>query len=221
MLYVYMFASRVIVVHMCTNTCSALHVYVCYVCTCAFAQVCPILRDPTPCLDSSCPSFCASSLVLMATAMVLQSRRPRLVADPDVSVADCVHSLEDWLRTRATRDITALLGDLRKGISVWKMAPSAALMASLADLFELLFTVAPNTVVKPSTLKMALVKMHRRAPVNYSSRELEDWAYDISADIRGLASKFKEVFECGDARARCLRKAKNEEGYYYDYHRHY
>ena len=137
----------------------------------------------------------------------LMQRQARLVARKDITVGGITRVIREWCERRGSRDIEKHLKLLAPPDCTWKTAPNARALASVSDLFALLFDIAPNTLLPPNMTKQSLKKEHENARLNFGNKSDDDWAYDMGGYIRCGASKFRELADDDVKLERCLRQA--------------
>ena len=113
--------------------------------------------------------------------------RSRTVAPAELTVSAVESKFEAYLELMKTRDMSALMKELRKEIS-WKCAPKASVLAQYAPLFSGLADLALGGVLPPKKTAMALLAAHRRKPINFSGQSDNDWTDDVSNTIRATFS---------------------------------
>jgi hypothetical protein len=137
----------------------------------------------------------------------LMQRQARLVARKDITVSSIIRVIREWCERRGSRDVEKHLRLLLPPDCTWKTAPSARALAATADLYGLLFDIAPNTLLPPNMTKMALKKEHENARLNFGNKSDDDWSYDMGGCIRCGASKFRELADDAVKLERCIRQA--------------
>ena len=143
------------------------------------------------------------------SSQLLKSAVRRTVAPRELSVGDIEVALEHYLSGCATRDLTALLSDLKKDAS-WKTAPKSNIMAKYQSLYKQLVSICPAGVLPPKRTTLALVALHLARPCNFTGRRDSDWADELSLAIRAGFAKFRELLDL-TAYARCMTKASSDE----------
>ena len=128
--------------------------------------------------------------------------------------------------------MSELLAPMRKTVT-WKTAPLAIPLAMFAPLYEKLAELSPQGILPPKKTTLALLAIHNKKPVNFTSRANADWADDMSSLIRAAFSKYRTIRAGSESYRRCLCKVvsckcgasgevyhnprKNEKSYHYHY----
>ena len=120
----------------------------------------------------------------------------RLVADPEVSVTQILFALKQFVLVSGhDGDIFELLNHPENKFFTYRGAyPHPLWMAKTADLFTVLFNLAPNTLLLSSRLHAALSELLKdniiKNVTKKSDADLLDWC-DLT--IRTIARMFKDV----------------------------
>ena len=129
-----------------------------------------------------------------------------MTADPGVSTGALEDALSEWIGQQKTRDFVALTRELQASIT-WKNAPKPEVLANFASLFLKLATISPNGVLLPKKVSAALQEVHRKAPINFSSMQIEHFGDFYSELLRATFSKFRNILNDSGARHRLFSKA--------------
>ena len=82
-------------------------------------------------------------------------------------------------------------------------------MASLSDLYYLLFSVCRNGVLPREKTGSCFSILESEGPIKFVGRELGDWSRWMGEIVRIVASKYREIAFGRDfesKRAKCFRK---------------
>lgn len=137
-------------------------------------------------------------------AMIAKKRR---CASEFATVESLEHVFEEYLSSTHTRDMSEVFAEFKKSVS-WKTAPVPGLLAEHAPLYEKLVEICPNAVLPPKRTSMALMAVHKRKPINFSTKSVENWADEMGAVIRAGCSKFRALFDDHRAYIRCMSKVQ-------------
>jgi hypothetical protein len=113
-----------------------------------------------------------------------------------------------WMEARGSRDVQSMLAMAIAECS-WKTAPDGRVLASLSDLFFLLFSVCNNGVLPREKSAAALTLLEAEGPIKFVPRQIGDWSRWIGEVVRIVASKYREISVGRDAdqkRAKVLHK---------------
>ena len=132
----------------------------------------------------------------------------RISADPSLRTEDLLDCFRRWMQARGSRDVQTMLAVAIAECS-WKTAPDAKVMALLADLFYLLFSVCRNGVLPREKSASCFTILESEGPIKFVARDLGDWSRWMGETVRIVASKYREIAFGRDwesKRAKCFRK---------------
>ena len=116
----------------------------------------------------------------------------RLQAAKDISVADLQSCLEQFLGEQSSRDLTAVLAELKQNIT-WKNAAKPSVLSKFAPLFSRLAAASRTGVLPSKKLAVALASCHREKPCNLMGQELEHWSDDTSCLLRAAIQQVSRL----------------------------
>lgn len=135
---------------------------------------------------------------------------PRRIAPKELNVFDLEGILERWFTMRNSRDLDALLHQLKQHVT-WKNAARASVLAEYCDLFMMFATVTPQGVLPAKKLSLAITACHNRRAVNFSSKDTAIFADDLSGLLRAGMSKFRNIALEPETRRRSFATATETE----------
>ena len=109
--------------------------------------------------------------------------RGRLVVDPDMTVADLMKVMADFMAEHGTRDLAKLTASPVSGMT-WKSAPCARSLAGLAGLYFAYAAFAPNGLISGRKNKLALERLQSLGAINLTRKRDADFFDMIDDRIR-------------------------------------
>lgn len=143
-----------------------------------------------------------------------RSDRPRLVADPLMSVADLTRVLVNYMSYHRSADLWSLVAPPPQACLSfsWKTPPQPLWLSKCCGLLYELLDVAPNTKVASSKLLLALRTILKdkslTVPQGVSAADHLD---KIDCGIRTLLAMLRTLSESPATKARCLRMLANRD----------
>jgi len=134
----------------------------------------------------------------------------RRTAPKELNVYDLEGILERWFTMRNSRDLDALLHQMKQNVT-WKNTARASVLAAYCDLFMLFAVVSPQGVLPAKKLALAIAACHQRRPVNFSAKDTSVFADESSGLLRAGMSKFRDIALEPETRRRCFAKATETE----------
>ena len=112
----------------------------------------------------------------------------------EISVTRLQRVVEAFLKIRKGRHLEGWLSPLRK-CHKWGDSPTKAVkgISKCHDLFCLVLVAAPNAILPRKNFRMAIKAAHMAEPILMVSRDLDNWAEEMSSMIRCALSKLREI----------------------------
>ena len=131
----------------------------------------------------------------------------RLCADPCLSVKGVSKASRNFVQSKGTKDLHALL-ESQLGTPVsWKVATQPDWLFKVAPLFLQLAELCPNTVLLSSKVALAIQALQKEECITNTSCKLDQDFWDLGDfTIRVLFSHFREIKRQTQTYNRIMRK---------------
>ena len=141
--------------------------------------------------------------------MAIMRARSRLCADKGIESSAIEAVLEGWFTSRQSRDLATLCKPMIEQVT-WKNSPRSVMLATYADLFKSLASLARNGVLPACKTESALRAAHVNRPINFTNKNLDAFSEFYGELLRAAFSKYRTLVQNDAARHRVLGKASGE-----------
>lgn len=150
------------------------------------------------------------------SSRVERTSKPRLIADPSVSVADLMKVLRDFVTQKDCKDILSLVVPAGHRNFSWKTAVDPNWLQRMSSLVFDILAIAPNSKVQGKKLEQALKKMLVDGDLkNESKRDDKTYVDSVNQLIRIALSQFRILKTDIAKREICYKRlsAKEKKGF--------
>ena len=141
-----------------------------------------------------------------------RTSKPRLIADPGVSVSDLMKIIRDYVVLKDCKDVLSLVVPAGHRTFSWKTAVDPNWLLRMSSLVFDFLAVAPNSKVQGKKLELALKKMLECGDLKNDTKR-DDKAYIDSVNqlIRNSLSQFRTLKMDISKRELCYKKLTTKE----------
>lgn len=146
------------------------------------------------------------------SSRVERASKPRLIADPSVSVADLMKVLRDFVTQKDCKDILSLVVPAGHRNFSWKTAVDPNWLQRMSSLVFDILAIAPNSKVQGKKLEQALKKMLVDGDLkNESKRDDKTYIDSVNQLIRIALSQFRTLKTDIAKREICYKRLSPKE----------
>ena len=143
---------------------------------------------------------------------VERASKPRLIADPSVSVTELMKVLRVFVDQKDCKDILSLVVPAGHRTFSWKTAVDPSWLQKMSSLVFDILAIAPNSKVQGKKLELALKKLLECGDLkNQSKRDDKTYVDSVNQLIRIALSQFRTLKTDITKRDMCFKRLSSKE----------